>query len=422
MQMGAIGAAEDLYINGKHADVTDENGFQTLSLYQLATSSQRSVVPQFDSFKRYYDDDDKYADTIIRAAFVKEDASAEQRQEMVVKGMQYLVLYMATAQEMYQAVAYCSSTNPAEILDAEEAWDRAAAYLIGSLEGSKEEGSLEGLSFYALARERCEQFGTCTKNGTASWNDELNTLLYTGRGAVTARACGEVRRATTEIETLMLVPLIQSTLHYANANAQLKKGAEEGDLGAGFIFSRAVLPLVEDSDRESADTINVNMDFQFTHKPVQDGAAAVWNAFARAYGRMGVECELVGNTSSFDACTGATSPEEESQKSDNVGMIVGIVVGILAVLGIIVFVYYYDKKKKKKYLDENRPKFVAPKGELNHTPDQMEGGTYTHREDYDLEDENYNDPPPASPQAEGTSSMDTSQAMDTSQDSERTID
>lgn len=416
MQMGAYGAVEDLYKNGKHALVVEESSLQTLSLYQLATTSQRSVVPQFDSFKRYYNDDEQYADTIIREAFASKEASAEQRREMAVKGMQYLVLYMAAAQEMYQSVAYCTSTDSAKIFDAEEAWDRAAAYLIGSAEGSKEDGSLDGLSFYALARERCEQFGTCAEKGKTSWNDELNALLYTGRGAVLARACAEVRRATTEIETLMLVPLIQSTLHYANANAQLKQGTEEGDLAAGFIFSRAVLPLVEDSNRESADTINVTMDFQFTQKPVKEGAAAVWNAFARAYGHMGIECELVGATDSFDACTGATSPSEVNQKSDNVGMIVGIVVGILAVLGIIVFLYFFEKKKKKKYLDENRPKFIAPKGEMNHAPDRMEGGTYTAGDvENDLEDDDYNDPP-ASPQVGETT------LMDTSQDSGYTID
>jgi hypothetical protein len=401
-----------------------------MSLFQLATTSQRSVVPQFDSFNRYYNDDERYAHTMIIDALANQEASAEQRREMVVKGMQYLVLYMAAAQEMYLSVADCSSTDAAKILDAEEAWDRAAAYLIGSAEGSEDGGSLEGQSFYALARKRCEQFGTCSETGKASWNDELISLLYTGRGAVESRACGELRRATTEIETLMLIPLIQSTLRYANANAQLDKGTTDKGLAEGFVFARAVLPRVEDANRDAADTINENMDFQFLKKPVHEGPAAVWNAFARAYGPMGVECELVGATESFDACAGATSPSDVNENTDNLAMILGIVLGVIAALAIGAFLYFFDKKKKQKSLAENRPSFVPAKGELNHTPDQLTGSTYIAGEpDYDLDDDDYNDTPespyhdtPEDPYHDPPDSPQGSTTMDTSQESSHTID
>jgi hypothetical protein len=428
MKMGAYGAVEDLYTNGKHAVVEGENGSQTLSLYKLATTSQRSVVPQFDSFKRFYEDE-LYADTIIRDGLANKDASTEQRREMVVKGMQYLVLYMAAAQEMYLSVADCSSPDAAKILDAEEAWDRAAAYLIGSMEGPEDGGSVEGQSFYSLARKRCEEFGTCSATGKASWNDQLNSALYTGRGAVESRACGELRKTTTEIETLMLIPLIQSTLRYANANAKLDKGTTDKGLAEGFVFSRAVLPLVEDANTDSAKTIDENMDFQLEKKPVHEGPASVWNAFAAAYGRMGVECELVGETESFDACTSATSPSDV-QGNDNLAMILGIILGILAALAICVFLYYFDKKKKQQMLAENRPSFVPPKGELNHTPDQLTGSTYLAGEpDSDLEDDDYNDAPESSFHDPGPSSSNDSPespqgdtTLDTSRDRPYTID
>ena len=377
MKMGAYGAVEGLYSHGKHALVEDENGLRTLSLYQMATTSQRSLVPQFDSFKRYYESN-KYADDIIRSALDTENdkfrlASSEQRQEVVVKTMQYLVVYMAALQEMYQAIADCTSPDSGKILDAGEAWDRAAAFLIGSLEGTEDGGNEEGLSFYRLALKRCEQFGTCSPEGRPSWNEEFNSLLYTGRASVEGRACGELRKTTREIETILRIPLIQGTLRYALSNEKLGEFSQDKGIGEGFAFSRSVLPLVEDSNRESAEIINSNMDFQFDTVPVHDGARAVFGAFARAFGKMNVNCEDVGKAEGHDACSGATSPE--GPRDTNVGLIVGLIVGVFAV-GAIAALLIFDRRRKRKAL-EDRPSFIQPKGELNHTSDRMTGDAYT---------------------------------------------
>lgn len=381
MEMEAYGAVEDLYSHGKHALIEDESGLQTLSLYQMATSSERSIVPQFDSFNRYYESD-KYADEIIRKALnISDDkfgqASVEQRREIVVKTLQYLVVYMGALQEMYQAVADCNSPDAGKILDAEEAWDRGAAFLIGSLEGPEDGGNEEGLSFYRLALLRCEQFGTCTPEGRPSWNDEFSSLLYTGRASVQGRACGELRKSVREIETLLRVPLIQGTLRYALANEKLGNNSPDKGLGEGYAFSKSVLPLVEDSNRDSASIISENMDFQFERNPVHQGARVVFGAFSRAFGNMNVNCEDVGSADGIDSCDGATSPS--GPRDTNAGMIVGIIVGVIAVIGIA-FVMVYGKRKKKKALEE-QPSFIRPKGEMNHTPDRMAGSVYARGEE-----------------------------------------
>lgn len=391
MKMGAYGAVEDLYSHGKHALVEDENGLETLSLYQMATTSQRSLVPQFDSFNRYYESD-KYADDIIRKVLNAEDekfaqASPEQRREIVVKTMQYLVVYMAALQQMYEAVADCNSPDSGKILDAEEAWDRGAAFLVGSLEGTGDGGNEEGMSFYRLALKHCEQFGTCAPEGRASWNEEFISLLYTGRASVQGSACNEVRKTVREIETLLLIPLIQGNLRYALANSNLGDNSPDMGIGAGYAFSRSVLPLVEDSNRESAETIADNMDFQFENVPVRQGAGAVFGSFARAYGKMNVNCEDIGKAEGYDACNGATSPEQASDT--NVGMIVGILVGVFALLAIIALVVLFERKKKKQ-AGELQPTFLRPKGEMNHTPDRMTGDAYAAGEaaDEDEDEEN----------------------------------
>jgi hypothetical protein len=228
----------------------------------------------------------------------------------------------------------------------------------------------------------------------------------------------------------MLIPLIQSTLRYANANVKLDKGTADKGLAEGFVFSRAVLPLVEDANRDSAETINENMDFQFQKKPVHEGPAAVWNAFAKAFGHMGIECELVGATESFDSCMGATSPSDVNGNNDNLAMILGIVLGILGALAIGVFLFYFDKKKKKQMMAENRPSFLPPKGELNHTPDQLMGSTYIAGEpDSDIEDDDYNDIPespyhdlPPSASDDPPESPRGGTTLNTSQESSYTID
>jgi len=373
--------------------VEDENGLQTLSLYQMATTAQRSLVPQFDSFNRYYESE-KYADDIIRQALDTENekfklASNGQRREVVVKTMQYLVVYMAALEEMYKAIADCNSPDAGKILDAEEAWDRAAAFLIGSLEGSEDDGNEEGLSFYRLALKRCGEFGTCSPEGRPSWNDELNSLLYTGRASVEGRACGELRKTVREMETLLRVPLIQGSLRYAIANEKLGEFSQDKGIGEGYAYSRSVLPLVADSNRDSADIISTNMDFQFDQVPVHQGAGAVFGAFARAYGNMNVNCEDVGKAGSYDACNGATTPS--GPRDTNVGMIVGIIVGVFALIAIGVFIVYFDRKKKKAR--EDNPSFIQPKGEMNHTPDRMTGDTYTSGEVDDDDDEEYGENP-----------------------------
>ena len=67
MEMEAYDAVEDMYTCGKHATVEGMNGATLLSPCHFATTSYRSVVPNFDAFVRYFQDN-KYADTMIRTA------------------------------------------------------------------------------------------------------------------------------------------------------------------------------------------------------------------------------------------------------------------------------------------------------------------------------------------------------------------
>ena len=70
MQMHATMPAKELYSHEKHATIGAIADGTTLSLVDVATTSGRLVVPQFDAFKGYYGNHGNYADTIVQKALV----------------------------------------------------------------------------------------------------------------------------------------------------------------------------------------------------------------------------------------------------------------------------------------------------------------------------------------------------------------
>ena len=97
------------------------------------------------------------------------------------------------------------------------AWDEAWAFWSGSEEG--ELGTGEGFMGYALAEQRCEQFGTCTGDddgsdltGMSAVNHDLLELYNEGQSKLLSAGCGAVEEIKDEIVTLMTVPLLQGLL------------------------------------------------------------------------------------------------------------------------------------------------------------------------------------------------------------------
>eukprot|EP00547_Thalassionema_nitzschioides_P018160 CAMPEP_0194239472 /NCGR_PEP_ID=MMETSP0158-20130606/5916_1 /TAXON_ID=33649 /ORGANISM="Thalassionema nitzschioides, Strain L26-B" /LENGTH=2221 /DNA_ID=CAMNT_0038973949 /DNA_START=97 /DNA_END=6759 /DNA_ORIENTATION=+ len=375
MEMEAYQAADDLYSHGKHAEVDGFNGPEMVSLASLATSSDRSIVPQLDSFVRYYGNRN-YADDIIRDAlnFNKlTNASKEQRQEIVVKSIQYLVLYMGALQAAYDALNLCrdGSSN----ISAEEAWDRSAALLIGSIKGSSYGSDMNRQSFFALAQVTCREFNNCDDDGVSQVNKKLVLLLYAGKGEIKGGSCNALSRTVKKIGTTLLVPLIQSTLRCALANDKTKEPSSS-DFAVGYIFSRAVLPLVEDVDRNQAQIINRNMDFQFRVEPVVNGAAAVFNAFAVIYNGLNINCKDIGNASGdgviIDPCTGVGATTIKSSSGNRV---LFILAPILAVIGIVsLFFVRRSLRKRRSKIEEEAPMFHPSNGVLDSDQDLLHGG------------------------------------------------
>jgi hypothetical protein len=358
MQMKAYDAVLDLYTYGKH--VKGPNG-GSRSLFQIATTSQRAIVPEYDAFVRYYSNDG-YADQLIRSTI---DTSAtsftdEQRRFIVVKACQVLVMYFGALQNAYNAVSECSSSSQLRSIGNTETWDKVAAELIGHLEGTKTDGSVEGYMFYDLSQEHCVEFGTCQADVTGvEVNDELVSLLYTGRGAVIDNSCQAIRKAADELSSLLLVPIIQGALSSAIG---LSKGEDERLRAEGYVYSRALVPLVR--KRDAANKLEEYLGAT-PPRNTHNSASAVFSALATAYPDMGVDCNMIGEAAGDDPCSGVVTGV-----SDTVWIIVGVLGGLL-VIGCCFF-FYRRRRRATSNLPENNPKFVESQGELNHSMDLLE--------------------------------------------------
>lgn len=370
----AFTACEDIYMLGKHAVVNGDNGEETLSLSYLATTSERTVVPQYELFVQYFGSDSKYADTLVKRALSNDfpGASVAQRKEMAVKSMQYLVLYMSILQFMYEALVDCNSGDALKIVTASQSWDRAAAILIGSVEGTNDGGTGDGQSFYALEKSSCVHSGTCGNSNASDVNVQIISLLYTGHGEVQAGSCNALKRTVDKIEPLLLVPLLQSVLFYALENEKLPAGSPDGKLANGYIFSLSVLPLVDDSNRASGGIIETNLGFQLDSKPVPDGAIAVFNAFATIYATVGVDCKMIGDVNGVSACNGSSETNSGGGNSRS-GLIVGVTVGVIALFAIGAFIFIKRPFHRSSKSDDV-PIFIQNNnGELNHNDDLLTG-------------------------------------------------
>ena len=180
--------AFDIYKYGRHSN---EIGL----LGNMARDPNRDVVPMFGAFRRYFNTDKHYVDTIVvRAhwcvalllssmcvhsrlvdlscsqenAFLKkgnfELASFDQRRRAIAFSLKYMLTYMAILEKLYSAIQSCQE-NKSD--DGAQNIDVAAGYLIGSLEGPEDGGSYDGDIIFMLAKRMCVHFGTCTLSGNA---------------------------------------------------------------------------------------------------------------------------------------------------------------------------------------------------------------------------------------------------------------
>jgi hypothetical protein len=125
------------------------------------------------------------------------------------------------------------------------------------------------------------------------------------------------------------------------------------------VYSRALLPYVDDINRDAASVIDKNLGDRAPASEKQI-AAEVFSAFANVYIGMGVDCELIGETDGFDPCAGVVYGSSSSG-SATTWIITGVAIGAFLAGGW----FYRGRLQGKKRLAENNPKFVVSAGEFN---------------------------------------------------------
>ena len=276
------------------------------------------------------------------AAFTKtglfEDATLEQRRRVIAFSLRYMVTHMAILEKLYSSHEYCKASNNEA---AASALDAAAAYAIGSMEGVEDGGSFDGNLLFMLAKRMCVHFGTCAATNNAKVNEHIVSLFYAGQGEVEAgvslfwsrdrksisvfptsepcshfifffplQACESLMKTITEIETDLLVPLIQGML-FASLENELSIGpkiASDGLFPEGYVLSQSILPLINDASTSSAKDIENVMVGGFPNVIASSvDHQKVLLAVKNALPNMGVDCEQVGSIAGRSLCTGLLS-------------------------------------------------------------------------------------------------------------------
>jgi len=320
-----------------------KNNVAKRTIQAFSTAAQKKMAecancpyPMYEAFYNYYGQYD-YANQIVLAAFAGSKTNFKNfnndfgiygydgKEQIIKKSSAYIVIWMYVIREIEDALDDCRENCTIENCndDPVHAWDEAAAFYTGSLEGS--DGSGSGKLLYALADKRCGNFKTCgdladQTSGSSNVNLEIFRNLNIGQAKLAKGECASARKEKDNIEKMMLIPLIQGTLRYGwkTDNEPYSEKAES----EGTIFALAVVPAVNACDPAAAQVIASNM------VAGQSGTAdfaAIKAAFESTYECMGVDPAMVGGL--YDAATGTYFEGAEPAASTSSGASISMAVG-----------------------------------------------------------------------------------------------
>jgi hypothetical protein len=184
--------------------------------------------------------------------------------------------------------------------------------MIGSLEGPGEGGSgdvQDGQLVWGLSTRRSFQFQTTNSKGYAKVNDQLDDLLFAGRGELDAFDCSQLATTTEKMKTLLLVPLMQSVLKYAMQNEQLRSDSTSADLALGEVFAMSLIPVARLYDQPSSEILEDTMIVRRSGyssasslTQTRHSAQVVANALGTIAIAAGLKPQQIGSTQQADPC------------------------------------------------------------------------------------------------------------------------
>ena len=317
--------AKYIYLYGKnsfedsHNDDDDSSlDVEFKSLHSLAISDVREDSMFYTSIVEANDGDPYYADLLITDIFDEErytDESREVKAAIIYNVILTHVMYMNILGEMKDAVDHChdlsnaKKDNPYRLnTHSTRVWDKVAAYIIGSLEGSDNGGSEEfsdGTFLWSLANIRSVEFDRRNNDGYAMVNAAMKNLLLSGKGQLQHMNCDFMERTSKLIAYYLLIPMVQTVIKYAVTNQFLDWKSGDVEVYEGEIYARFLHPIYHEFDKESAEILKRNMIRNFGILVV-DGPQAVADAYIAVGEHTGIDCEYVGKSYEVDACLNYT--------------------------------------------------------------------------------------------------------------------
>ncbi len=247
------------------------------SLKELLNEQTNVANELFTKYFAHSDDVNDLITSIIVGDSPLDEFSSSDRAEAVVKAFQTMLFVQATMSSLFVAADDdCTSGSF-------EHWDNAMAYLTGSIEGEEFGGDIDnsGVSIYGLAKEMCDSFEVCTGSNDAEVNKYLLATMSKGQDLISAKSCDELKNyVERRIMPLILVPLIQATIKYADAAKP----------AVFHVVGRAIYPFLREVNEQAAVTIRQGSGLNGV--PI-DGKG-VMTAYNETLASLWVDCTDVG--------------------------------------------------------------------------------------------------------------------------------
>lgn len=366
--VGATKAASDLFMHGKHTNI---------SLAYLALSPDLDQVPHFPAYAQYFGSS-VYAYDILTAILESDNVldlnrpSDPQRVALALRFGQAMIFQHGALEAIYVTLSSCrghishfeAETNESGESDAAIntiMWDQAAAFLLGSVSRMEDpEHNLHHDEWYSpfdLAQRQCVYFETCEPGQIAPINKHMIELLYAGRGASSMLSCEGIRKTGDEMQALLLVPVIQAAL---SGYAELMTNPDDYEVKMAelYVFVEVLMPLLVEIDRKPAENLK---NLFFNSDEVQSPHhrfAVIFGALADFFDELGVDCNDIGKMNNIHACQ-ASSISIDTTKGDSGGLpTAGMVLIILFLVIPCTFLVVhllashrrcYEQKTKQNY-------------------------------------------------------------------------
>lgn len=321
--------------------------------------------------------------------------SNEFRAEAIKKATLYLSIFPYVIWEMQDAIDDCNKGDLSDNTGAVHAWDEAAAFYSGSLEGIYA-GGINGVETldhyylqYALAEKRAGNFGTATGDAPLNNNEvccfsqanaNIMATLTSGKNELVVQqagaegdskvvTCDDILQYKNAVVQQSVAVLMQGTLRYLyKTDAKVNGGSPSNkELGELWAFASGILPLVSNVDSDVGDKLYArawNQDTTYTFADYKTMLESTYAGLGITCGDVGSLCDT-STASSSTTCTpysnsatswdtsscsdSTSSSNDDSNDLPGYGIALIVILVITTLIGAILVLWMYNKGSYKAF-------------------------------------------------------------------------